>query len=328
MSVRLLLHRLSLANAEAEVVPASADDLRSASFIDGRIDFSCGPLRRLALQTLLDSESIPAPPTRFLFHVGFCGSTLLARLLDHPGSSLVLREPNCLADLANQRAAADRNGETFVGFDQVLAAVARHLARPWNDGETVIVKPSNWVNNLLPSPIAAAPLHPLFLMTARANYLTAVFRGGPQRVAFTARAAAHLSSGGGDAAELLAAALRANQDQVDTLARIAVTTHEIQRRQFARAIEQGGWGERHLLDQAELVADPAAASRKAAAALDLDLPRQAIEANVAAWTGRHAKAPDNAYSRTREVEIGSAIVTEHGSAIEHALDWADRTFDA
>jgi hypothetical protein len=327
MSLRLLLHRLSLAEAEAELVPVRAEALRAASFIDGRSDFSCGPPQTLALASFLRDEAAPAPPSRMIFHTGFCGSTLLARLLDWPAVALVLREPNCLADLANQRAAADRNAQRLEAFDAALASALRHLARPWADGETIVVKPSNWVNNLLPSLVPAGPLHPLFLVPSRRDFLTAVLRGGPDRVAFTARAAVHLSSASDEAARLLAAALGADQDQRTSLARIAVTTHEIQRRQFAAAIDRGGWGDDHRLDQAELTADPEAALRKAAAALDLDLPPRAIRANVAAWAGRHAKAPANAYSRASEQEVGAAIEAEHGATIERALEWAQATFD-
>jgi len=326
MSLRLLLHRLSLAKAEAELLPTRAEALRAASFIDGRSDFSCGRPQTLPLASFLRHEAAPAPAIRMLFHAGFCGSTLLARLLDWPGAALVLREPNCLADLANQKAAADRTAQRLEVFDAALAGALRHLARPWADGETVVVKPSNWVNNLLPSLVAAGPLHPLFLVPSRRAFLTAVLRGGPDRVAFTARAAVHLSSASDEAARLLAAALGADQDQRTSLARIAVTTHEIQRRQFAAAAAQGGWGEDHMLDQAELAADPEAASRKAAAALDLNLPPHAIRANVAAWAGRHAKAPASAYSRATEKEIGAAIEAEHGATIERALEWAEATF--
>lgn len=327
MSPRLLLHRLSLAKAEAELVPARVEALRAASFIDGRSDFSCGLPKTLPLASFLRDEAAPAPPSRIIFHAGFCGSTLLARLLDWPGAALVLREPNCLADLANQRTAAGRNVQSLEAFDAALGSAMRHLARPWAEGEVIVVKPSNWVNNLLPSLVAAGPLHPLFLAPSRRDFLTAVLRGGPDRVAFTARAAVHLSSASEEAARLLAAALGADQDQRASLARIAVTTHEIQRRQFTAALAQGGWGEDHWLDQAELMADPEAASRKAAAALGLNLPPQAIPTNIAAWVGRHAKAPGSVYSRASEDEIGAAIEAEHGATIERALAWAKSTFD-
>lgn len=327
MSMRLLLHRLSLAKAEAELLPTTAEALRTASFIDGRTDIWCGPAQRLKLEDFLASEGGADFPVRMIFNIGFCGSTLLARLLDVPGRALVLREPNCLADLANQRAAADLRGEVLDGSDDALAASLRHLSQPWRDGEEVLIKPSNWANNLLASLSSSTGLRPIFLTCGRESFVTAIFRGGPERVAFAARAAVHLSSAGAQAATLVAAALHSGGGQLDQLARLAATLHEIQLRAFRVSAAAGGWGEEHWVDFAELLEHPSAAAGRAAEALGVKLPPAAIDANAAVWAGRHAKDPQAEFSRKAESDQQGALEAEFGATIRDALEWASGAFN-
>ena len=71
-------------------------------FLDGRIRHGNATNFRVPIDVLLKaSQSTPgvAPPTGWIFHVAQCGSTLLARALDHIGRSLVLREPMVLRRL-------------------------------------------------------------------------------------------------------------------------------------------------------------------------------------------------------------------------------------
>ena len=242
--VRFLLHRLSLADGEATLIPTTADAVRTASFIDGRTPFGQAAPVRIGLQHFLADEAAAAPAMRAIFHVGFCGSTFLSRLLDVPGHSLVLREPNCLTDLANQSAAAHLSVTPLPDFDQALAAVGRHLARPWRTDEAVVVKASNWDNLLLPD-LSRQALRPLFVTSSRRRFVLAVVRGGPARVAFAARAAVHLSSGTRAAAELVALAIGADDDKAGQLARLAAVAHEIQIRQFRLAADEGRLGGSH-----------------------------------------------------------------------------------
>ena len=48
---------------------------------------------------LADSDT-QAPPTRYIFHIGHCGSTLIARLLGELEQFLSLREPPVLMGLS------------------------------------------------------------------------------------------------------------------------------------------------------------------------------------------------------------------------------------
>ena len=79
----------------------SRETYRVSSFLDHRIH----PLPTETLSITgqqIDEvlQFVAVPPANWIFHSGFCCSTLLASCLDHPGNTLVLREPKALSLLA------------------------------------------------------------------------------------------------------------------------------------------------------------------------------------------------------------------------------------
>jgi hypothetical protein len=319
----LFPHRLSFDEDLVGFLPTNAGRLRAASFLDGRSDFSTGPARAIAMRDVLRPAATPPGPHRYIFHVSFCGSTLLSRLLDHPGRAIVLREPQCLSDLAARRAMLDQAGDSDSRVDAMLARLPALLDRRWQRDEAVVIKPSNWVNNLVLALCAGPPrVLPIFLTITPRAFLQAVFRGGGQRIAFTARAAVHFSQAGHTNAPRVAAALQGERDQAVKLARLAALAHRMQEELFAKARTAGGWGPGHCLDFAELSARPLASARRAAVLLGLDLPEDVIAANARKWLPLNAKAPEAAYSGTVQDTTNRAVDESFGRIIDEALDWA------
>ena len=324
MTTRPFLHGIDMQTGQASLLWTSAQRLRKAAFVDGRSLLSRRPPALMALRTFLDRETEPAPPPRYIFHVGFCGSTLLSRLLDVTGQALVLREPNALADIANAKAQLAIQDRSNPELAQVVAAASRHLARPWADGEAVVVKPSNWANNILPMLMSQSGVKAVMMTSSRRAFLEAVLRGGADRLAFSARAAIHLSSEGKEHALLVAAALQADEDQSGQLARLALVLHAIQLRQLGTTAKQAEWDESHWLDYTHLVDDPLGAVRHAADILHLDIATTTIEANISRWMTRDAKDPQAPFPEHRNAQLAAAARAEYGSTMEQALNWAER----
>lgn len=315
------LHRIDFAADRATFVRADRDALRAASFIDGRTPFWEGPLVELPLSEILRIGLPDALPDRFLFHVGFCGSTLLARLLDRPGRALLLREPQALTDIAAYQSMLDRSGLRDERVRPALRLACRLLQRRWEPHEAVVLKPSNWINNLLPLLCIDPPaIRPCFLSIDRRVFLRAVFRGGADRLAFTARAATHFSNAGEAGAQWVAAALSQPVGQLDKLALLAALAHRFQYDLFGAAAKGSGWTAAHHLTFAGIRADPGAAAQRAAALLGLDLP--AIPAGSGALR-YHAKQPDSAFSWDAQDEADAAIEAEHGARIDRACRWME-----
>ena len=77
----------------------------------------------------------------FIFHTAFCRSTLLVRAVNRPGVAAVLNEPFIIASMVNAGDAGAPLIKPLLGL----------LARPWQEGEAVIVKPTNHSNMLMPT---------------------------------------------------------------------------------------------------------------------------------------------------------------------------------
>ena len=118
----------------------------------------------------------PAPQRlQFIFHAAYCCSTLLAQVLDVPGLASTLKEPVVLNDLVGWR---HRGGEPK-RIAAVLDGALTLLARSFEAGEQVVVKPSNVVNALAPAMLAMRPdAHALLLHASLPAYLTSIARKG------------------------------------------------------------------------------------------------------------------------------------------------------
>lgn len=309
-----LLHQIIPAEGVALFVPTTRDLLSKPSFIDGRTDFSNGPAVKVALDDLL-AQSLPvvSGPDRYIFHVAFCGSTLLARMLDHDGAAFVLKEPNILVDLANWQ----RSGED-ARFAPTVQLVLACLRRRWTENEAVVVKPSNWMNNLLPYlATESADLRQLFVTMRPRAHLVALLRGGRDRLTFAARTAAHLAPSVPQGNAWLQAAISAINDPIGQTLNLALAALRLQERLF----------ETHIglrLDAEAIFADAATAARRASNALGLGLDPETIDAASAARTQINAKRPGHAFSvREREGE-DAEVERHHGAAIDAALAWAEK----
>ena len=118
----------------------------------------------------------PAPaPIHFVFHSAFCCSTLIATAFDRSGVSTALKEPLILNDMVGWR----RRGAPGRDVAEATDGALRLLARPFETGEAVIVKPSNIINGLIPLLMALRPeARALFLHAPLQLFLTSVAKKG------------------------------------------------------------------------------------------------------------------------------------------------------
>jgi hypothetical protein len=86
-------------------------------------------------------------PVRYIFHSAFCCSTLLANAYDRPELAFSLKEPTILQDLVGWR----HCGGTPAQIGRVMSDAVQLLARPFEAGETCVIKPSNIVNGFAPA---------------------------------------------------------------------------------------------------------------------------------------------------------------------------------
>ena len=312
------LHRLDGVAGLVEMVATDRGRLRSASFLDGREDF----WSRRAVAPLELQEPTGNRARRFVFHVGFCGSTLLARLIDRPGMVLVLKEPQCLADIAGQRARLVA-GRGVAPLARLIDHALESLGAAGEPELAVVVKPTNWVNSLLPQLCSAGRIgHAVFVSMDPRAYLGAVFRGGRDRIAFCARLAGEIAPVLAGGPGLLDEAIKGASEPLDRAARLTVLLHAMQESLFDRAIAANGWDSSVRIDFAHLAQHPAAVLRRARHALGLDLGGE-DDRRAFGLMDRHTKDPASPFDLGQRLRNDQSIEEHHAQRFDAALDWIE-----
>lgn len=290
------------------------ESLSQPAFLDGRTPFwtdqgQAQPARPVA-------AAGQAQATRLILHIGFCGSTLLASVLDQPGRALVLREPHVLAAIAEQT----RNEQTA---EPLLWTACHLLSRRFEAEEAVVIKPTNWFNSLAPL-IAAAPgcMHPVFVTSTTADYLIAAFRGGNERIAFLVRLAGHLAARVPHGSALWQQAAAPDIEPLERAARIVLLARSLQHGLFSRAAQQGGWTAERWIGLAELREDLFGTAWKVSRLLDLELDRDRLAQRCADYALRDAKTVGAAYSAERRLAEDEQLWSLHRARFEAAQRWA------
>ena len=118
--------------------------------------------------------STPAgTPVHFIFHSAYCCSTLLANVLDRPGTASAIKEPVILNDLVGWR----HRGGPPAKVGEMLDHALRLLAHPFEAGEAVVIKPSNVVNALAPAMLSLRPGASAILLYAPLDHFLASIAG-------------------------------------------------------------------------------------------------------------------------------------------------------
>ncbi len=159
----------SFDGAEALFVPMDRAAYSRSIFLDKRISPAGSGVLRVPHGAL--GQAPAAQPTRWIFHVAHCGSTLLARALDELGEGIVLREPLALRQLALLPDAGD-----------LLAPSLALLSRRYPGEGATLIKANVPVNFLLDRIVArASDAAAILLHCSLRDYLLAILRSDNHR---------------------------------------------------------------------------------------------------------------------------------------------------
>lgn len=253
-------------------------------------------------------------PIHFIFHTAFCGSTLLVKALDLPGRTVGLKEPDVLINLANRLTRSDDPANR-----QRLALVLRLLARPFQVGESAIVKPSNFANRLILPALGMMPdARAVLLYSDLPTLLRSLVKRGMwgriwgRKLFRSAGAWTNLNFGYGPEETFELTDL-----QVAGLAWLMQIHH------FGEVV--GTMGSRvKAVDSSVFLANPAKTLDTLASFFGVELSSSEIEAiaNGPVFS-RHSKFSQRDYSvDEREAEHDAAIAA-HGEEIEMVVKWIE-----
>lgn len=107
------------------------------------------------IMNLVEHQAHSQPSVTCLFQIAHCGSTLLSRALDHPSSSLVIREPFVLRQFAAAPMAI--SAAEVAARQRTLLVLLTLLNRSYSNDETVLLKTNVPVNYALDEILKIAP---------------------------------------------------------------------------------------------------------------------------------------------------------------------------
>lgn len=200
------------------LAPLAAADFHE-TWYDNTVAASSGaPLVTVGLATLLtglgDTFSSGAehscPPLRVIAHVSRCGSTLLANLLTLRPTTMVLKEPDFVTDVAQAVALATNGTERRLhhGLLRVLLDHVAHVAAA--RGRIPVVKVTSWTAPIIMACLADDTRTTWLLQWRRPHDVVLSNRvdppswGRPSERGRAARRAASLDADGSDMIELVA----------------------------------------------------------------------------------------------------------------------------
>ena len=169
-----LAHRYDPVKDAVHFINVSRQGHRQATFLtDEFLPGHVSPVARGRGASVAAAGS--GSPLHFIFHSAYCCSTLLARALDVEGVAFALKEPVILNDISGWR----RRGGPPADVARALDSALTLLARPFDERERVIVKPSNVVNPFIHPMLAMRPGSRALLLHAPLRaYLGSIARKG------------------------------------------------------------------------------------------------------------------------------------------------------
>lgn len=271
-------------------VPMDRAAYHRSIFLDRRVSPAPGQPFMVPIAALAEGAR-PARPTAWIFHMAHCGSTLLARALDDPAASLVLREPQSLR-------------QTALIDPARLPPVLAMLGKRYRAEAPTLVKANVPVNFLLPQ-IAEADREAraiLLHMTLRA-YLIAILRSPTHRTWLR------------NVTGLLAGYLGDLSPLSDAERAAALWLAQVEA--FARTLT--AMPNARTLNAEHFFADPVGTLRAAARHLEVGIAEAALEATVrgplfATYSKDPSLAFDNAARLSRNAELERGIAHELAEA--------------
>ena len=285
--------------------------LEETVFLDTRMAIPLADARPVPVATVAGHVSADAN-LGWLFHTSFCCSTLLARALHLPPVAVALKEPLVLRRLADAR---------YSGWplDGLLGPTVNLLARPWNPGGTVVVKPTHAALNIASDLLAASPKSRGIVLTSSVEdfVVSNLKKTAETRLKIPALVERALRVGG-FAARLPETALRPPD-----LSAAATLQWAAQREICVDVLEHAG-GRLRVLDASALLADVVGVAGRCATWLSLPMAPEVVAVRAGQVSGHNAKAVAHRYDPDRRARDAAGLREANGVEIARALDWFAR----
>jgi hypothetical protein len=290
------------------------DALANEAFLDQRMSDSVTDTQQHPLDAIVAArDAADYEPPAFIFHSAFCCSTLLARALDVPGQCLSLKEPDVLMGVAN----ALRMQKDAMANAALVRTTTGLLSRRFDAAESVVVKPTNSANNLLPH-MADLGANVLVLYGDLRSFLVSVLKKGEACKSFV-RTQYNIFA----LDEPGVAGIPARQAMTFTDLQVAALVWRHQLESFQRQLLARPDGRIASLDFRNLVDQPAATLEAVVQHLGLSHERTLLDdiANGPVFS-HNAKFGDEAYDAGQRARDEASVTDQHAEALDQVEQWA------
>ena len=286
--------------------------LEHSTFLDTRIEAPLGEAVAVPVDIAAQAE-MPVAPLAWLFHTSFCCSTLLARVLHLPPYQVVLKEPLVLRRLGDARHAR-------WPVEELIGPTVRLLARPWDPGGAVVVKPTHAALNVAADLLAATPhSRGVILTSSLDDFLVSNLKKTEETQAKVPALAERALQAGTFHSRLPPGALA----PPDLLA--AAALQWAAQRELCVDILAGAGPQRlRFIDASALLDDVPAMAWQCAQWLRLPVPQEALSSHAVDVSRRNAKAVEAEYDAHRRASDVRLIHAQFSRQIEAARQWFDR----
>ena len=304
-----LPHRLDSGGGALEMLRIGREERRRVTFLDEEYLADVRDRAVFPLKSVMNAASAKRAPIHFIFHSAFACSTLMTRVFDIPGTATSLSEPAILNEIAHR---ARRQQPTGPLLDTTLAL----LGRGFEPGETVVVKPSNVVNNLSEEMFALRPdAKALILYTPLRDFLFSVAKKGMFGRIWARRTFALLRGDG-----LFDAGFSEAETFAQTDLQIAAAAWLAHHGQFA-AIVRRHPGRVRTLDSKTFLARKADSIAASGSLFGLRLDAAALAAGPA--FARDAKETGRDFDAESHARARAALEEAHRDEIDMVVKWGE-----
>lgn len=258
---------------------------------------------------------LEAGPLHFIFHTGFCCSTLLTRALDIPGVSMGLKEPGVLASFADYWS----NSRRAAGALEALSITLDLLSRPLTPGETQIVKPSTTVNHIIPQLLhARQDAKAVLLFSSLDTFLRAVARRGLEGRMFARQLFRQFAP-----VNPLEAGFNGDDALIHSDLQIAAQAWLMQTSFMEQLARRFGTSRVRVLNGESLLADPAGTLVQVAKFLDLGLGAETAQSIAQGSVFQeHAKELGRPFNAAAQKQQYDEAGQQHREELMMAKHWA------
>lgn len=305
------------------LVPMPEQLYRTVNFLDDR-EIPMDGVRDVPLDAAiraLDAMNLPPRPLHWIFHVAFCGSTLVSRCLERLPAAFVLKEPFAVHDMGDRKRHCNDDPATAVGWRDSLRLLISLLGRTYRDEQVAIVKPTDASTHLMGDVLALnSRSRALFQYVGVEEFLLAML-GDRVRMGFVRERLQDLAVLFPDESAFRRDAWQSLPD-----ASQATCLWLLHLRLYAKFAGSAAGDRCRSLDFARFLRDPHESLAAVARFFGLGFSPREIEAAIATSMAVHSKEPRTAFSTAdRAARLKSAAGT-HRHEIDASLAWARRRF--